>query len=165
MLQFQDLVRGHQPDLLFPQAEMLAPLQRFDRSRGNFRALWMRASGKANGSPPISTSRVRATESVSGNSSWKRVPLPACDEIDTRPPTSFTIVCTASSPTPRPEISETDSFSVKPGRKRNSNSSASVIPWVVSGVVSRRSTTAFRTASGSTPQPSSATVISSMPAW
>ena len=39
----------------------------------------MCASGKAYGSPPISTSSVRTTESVSGSCSWKRVPLPGCE--------------------------------------------------------------------------------------
>ena len=88
----------------------------------------MRASGNAYGSPAISTSNVRNTESVSGSCNWGTpAPCPGCDETRPAPhPTSLIIVWTTSSPTPRPEISVTVSFIVKPGRKRNSSSSASL---------------------------------------
>ncbi len=89
-------------------------------SCGSLSVRTMCASGNAYGSPPISASSVRTTDNVSGSCIWKRAPRPCSELTRIVPRTCFNMLCTTSRPTPRPEISVTSCFIVKPGRKRNS---------------------------------------------
>ena len=73
----------------------------------------------------------------------------------TLPPTLRMVSCTTSSPTPRPENSVTTLAVVKPGRNRNSSSSASLILRTTSALFRPRSTIFRRSLSRSTPPPSS----------
>ena len=92
------------------------------------------------------------------------MPLPGRLAIRTEPRTDCTMLWTTSRPTPRPEISVTCSLVEKPGRKRNSSSSASPSRWATAALVSPRSTTLVRRRSRSMPRPSSLRVIWSIPA-
>ena len=75
------------------------------------------------------TSRARMTDIGDRQLEREPGPLPRpATRPGPRPPTDLTMLCTTSSPTPRPEISVTASLVEKPGRKRNSSSSASVEP-------------------------------------
>ena len=62
-----------------------------------------------------------------------RKSLAGRDVEETEPPTDLAISCTASSPTPRPEMSVTSFAVEKPGRNRKSNSSASENFAAISG--------------------------------
>ena len=53
-----------------------------------------------------------------GSFSSKVEPSPARELMEIVPPTSCSIVCTTSSPTPLPLISLMSGFVVKPGRRR-----------------------------------------------
>ena len=104
------------------------------------------------------------TDNEIGNSSENRVACPGFERIRTTPPTVLAMSCTTSSPTPRPEISVTASLVEKPGRKRNSSSSASFKRAAISAEASPLRMTFSRSLAGSTPRPSSVTVIWSVPA-
>ena len=74
-------------------------------------------SGIAYWSSPTDTIKARLTDTVNGNRTVKRVPLPGIDMIVMLPPSCLTALCTTSMPTPRPEICVTDFAVLKPGRQ------------------------------------------------
>ena len=94
----------------------------------------------------------------------KAHPLPGEVSARTVPPTSWTMLWTTSRPTPRPEISVTCPAVENPGRKRKSMSSASVSFSAMSAGARPRSATLVRMDSGSSPRPSSRTVMFNSPA-
>ena len=84
----------------------------------------------------MARSRTRTTERVTGRSSWKVEPAPRSVSIRTVPPSCCIMLWTTSSPTPRPESSVTSLVVEKEGRKRNSSSSASLMPETNSSLAS-----------------------------
>ena len=80
----------------------------------------IRSIGIANGRPSTSTSSAAMIASVSGRRIWAVVPWPSSDVSSTSPPSSRTVVRTASMPTPRPEMSLVTSAVEKPGWKSSS---------------------------------------------
>ena len=103
---------------------------------------------------------------VSGRRIWAVVPWPGSEVSRTSPPSSRTLARTASMPTPRPEMSSASSRVEKPGAKSSSIARAMSIASACSGVISPTLTALAATAAGSTPRPSSATVIITLPpAW
>ncbi len=123
------------------------------------------ASGSHPGSSPKSTGAPGARKTHRsmaarrfGTETISVVPWPRTLSRRASPPSLRADARTASSPTPRPEISETWSRVEKPGAKSSSASCASS----VASRGARPSASAFRrTASKSTPAPSSATPTSS----
>ena len=120
----------------------------------------------ANDSRPFETSSTLMIASVSGRPTRNLVPVPPRDSTTTDPFSLAIPSRTTSSPTPRPERSETAFAVVSPARKMRSIARASSIAAASSRETSPFSTAASFTARGSIPRPSSSTSMYIMlPRW
>ena len=124
----------------------------------------MEERGIANVSLPKRTMRDLTIASVIGRVRVKTVPFPGSVETSTNPPREASINLTTSSPTPRPEVSDTVSLVLKPASNMNSRISFSSRSSLV--VIIPRATALFLTFPTSMPRPSSdISMTTLLPLW
>ena len=111
--QLEHLRRLDQADrLVVQQRSAASPFERRGSSCGRASGSGRSGSaGRRTARRRSRTSRARMTDIVIGSWRMNRVPLPGRLLTRTDPPTACTMLCTTSSPTPRPEISVTAPWS------------------------------------------------------
>ena len=124
--------------------------------------VWIDPSAIAYFSSPITTMSAWMIASVSGSLIIHEEPSPKRFFTSTSPLSDSIFDFTTSSPTPRPDTSDTFFAVEKLGRNRRSMTSFSVIVSACSGVTVPRSIALFLTASTLIPPPSSRTSITTL---